>query len=290
MCRSNRSAFRNGWTACFCAISSSIALCWAFSLFVATWTHAQSLPEEKPLATAERAKIAEGEYAIYEEGNAGAFGPLGDEVYDFHESWTLWENEKKQYRIEGERTFESPRYTAHKNRFTVDLTRDLTVSRLTEFTQLKLKRESGPLSCEFLAKELQCSSDGQSLRVPMGNPYAFLWPVSPFSLTGLTRASERDTARPAKVQLLSIEQPYPALPVHPMVLSGELQYLGEENIDAAGQNWPAYKFSLKVAMNPQILLWTSTRGLLLQMAIEHPHPNWPKEGMRLVRFKKWADF
>jgi hypothetical protein len=290
MGKSKRGAFRHGRTAGFYAISYSVALCWAFCLLAATSTYTQSLPDAKPPATTERTKIAEGEYAIYEEGNAGAFGPLGDEVYDFHESWTLWGNEKKQYRIEGERTFESPRYAAHKNRFVVELTRDLTVTRLTEFTQLGLKRESGPLSCEFLAMELQCFSEGQSLRVPMENPYAFLWPISPFSLTGLTRASERDTARPAKVQLLSIEQLSPALPIYPMVLSGELQYLGEENIDAAGQNWPSYKFSLKVAMNPQILLWTSTRGLLLQMAIEHSHPNWPKEGMRLIRFKKWANF
>jgi hypothetical protein len=166
----------------------------------------------------------------------------------------------------------------------------LTVTRLIEFTRSGFKRESGPLSCEFLAKELQCSSDGHPLRVSLERPFAFLWPVSPFSLSGLTRASERDTARATKVQLLSITQPYPALPIHPMVLSGELQYLGQENIEAAGQNWPAYKFSLKVAMNPQILLWTSTRGLLLQMAIEHTHANWPKEGMRLIRFNKWADF
>jgi hypothetical protein len=274
-----------------CVTFCVAALCWFSVSGSAASSPAQSSPAPKPPATTEgRTKIAEGEYVIYEEANGGAFGPLGEEVYDFHETWTLWRTEKKDYAVEGERTFESPRHEANKNRFLVQLSRDLTVSRLTEFTQLNLQRESGPITCAFLAKELQCSSGGQSLRVPMESPFAFLWPVSPFSLSGLTRASERDTARASKVQLLSMDQPSPALPMQPMVLSGELQYLGAENIDAAGQKWHAYKFSLKVALNPQILLWTSTRGLLLQMAIEHPHPNWPKEGMRLIRFKRWADF
>jgi hypothetical protein len=245
---------------------------------------------QTPSAVAERTKIAEGEYAIYEEANGGAFGPLGEEVYDFHESWTLWGTEKKQYTVEGERDFESPKFTVHKDRFQVELSRDLTVMRLTEFAQQRGIREVGPVRCEFMLKQLQCFSGGQSLQIPMEHPYALLWPVSPFSLSGLIRESERDAARDTKVQLLSIEQPYATLPVQPMVLSGDLQYMGEENVEAAGQTWRGYKFSLKVAMHPQILLWTSTKGLLLALAIEHPHPNWPKEGMRLIRYRKWADF
>jgi hypothetical protein len=249
-----------------------------------------------PAETTRRTKIAEGEYAIYEQANSGAFGPLGEEVFDFHESWTLWRMEKGPYQVEGERKFESPRYTPHANHFLVDLSRDLTVVRMTEFTHLKWSRNPGPLSCEFLAKELSCSTGASDphqpidLHIPMEDPFGFLWPISPFSLSSLTRQSERDTARGTRVQLLSIEQPSAALPVNPMILSGQLQYLGEENIEAAAQKWRAHKFSLKVAMHPQFQIWTSSRGLLLALTIEDPHPNWPQEGMRLVRFKKWGDF
>lgn len=244
----------------------------------------------------QRTKIAEGEYAIYEQANSGAFGPLGEEVYDFHESWTLWRTEKGPYQVEGERKFESPRYTAHANRFLVDLSRDMTVIRMTEFTHLNWIRDSGPLSCEFLTKEVHCSSGARDphqsidLHIPMEDPFGFLWPISPFSLSSLTRQSERDPARSTQVQLLSIEQPSAAHPVNPVILSGQLRYLGEEDLETAEQKWRAHKFSLKAAMRPQFLIWTSARGLLLALAIEHSHPNWPREGMRLVRFKKWAEF
>jgi len=245
---------------------------------------------------AAQTKLAEGEYAIFEQANGGAFGPLGEEVYDFHESWTLWRTEKGQFRVEGERKFNSPKFTPHTARFLVELSRDMTVTRVTEFTHLTWNRKSGPLVCEFLAKELHCSSGkanpGQpaELRIPMDDPFAFLWPISPFSLSSLTRESERDAAHPTQVQLLSIEQPSADLPVYPMVLCGQLQYLGEESIEAAGQIWVAHKFSLKVAMHPQMLLWTSSRGVLLGLTIEHAHPDWPQEGMKLVRFREWAEF
>ena len=34
--------------------------------------------------------MAEGEYVIVEQANSGAFGPFGEEVYNFHETRTLW--------------------------------------------------------------------------------------------------------------------------------------------------------------------------------------------------------
>lgn len=243
-----------------------------------------------------RTKIAEGEYAIYEEANGGAFGPFREGVYDFHESWTLWRGEKGQFEVEGERKFESPRDVKHTNRFLVQLSRDLTAIRMTEFAKLIWRRDSGPLTCEFLARELHCSSGAKDikqaieLRIPMEHPFGLLWPISPFSLSGLTRQAERDLNRENPVQLMSIEQPGPDNPVQPTILNGQLRYLGEEDVEAASQKWSAYKFSLKAPSHPQYLIWTSSKGLLLALAIEHAHPNWPQEGMRLTRFAKWADF
>jgi hypothetical protein len=244
----------------------------------------------------ERSKIAEGEYAIYEEGNGGAVGPFGEEVYDFHESWTLWKLPKGQYEIEGERKFNSPSDVEHNNRFSAELSRDLTAIRMTEFAPLKWRLDSGPVSCEFLPRELHCFSVAKdpkqsvNLRVPMDHPFALLWPIAPFSLSGLTREAERDLSHATEVQLLSVEQPNQYDPVSPTILNGQLQYLGEEDIEAANQKWRAHKFSLKVPSHAQFLMWTSSKGILLALAIEHDHPNWPREGMRLIRFKTWADF
>jgi hypothetical protein len=249
-----------------------------------------------PGQAADRMKLADGDYAIYEEGNSGAVGPAGEEVYDFHESWTLWRTGRESYEVEGERRFDSPRDVKHADRFQIQLSRDLTPIRTTEFAKLVWRRNSGPTTCEFLRKEVHCFSDsgtpGESpeIRIPMELPYGFLWPISPFSLSGLTRQAERDLNRPNPIQLLSLEQPSPINPLYPIVRNGQLQYLGDEEINAAGQVWHAHKFSLKVPSYPQFLIWTSTNGLLLSVAVEHAHANWPREGMKLSRFHKWADF
>ena len=48
--------------------------------------------------------------------------------------------------------------------------------------------------------------------------------------------------------------------------------------------------SIKVAPHPRYLLWTSHKGSLLALSVGHQHVDWPKEGLRLVRFEEWADF
>jgi hypothetical protein len=243
-----------------------------------------------------RTKIAEGEYVILEQANSGAIGPFGEEVYNFHETWTLWRVETGQYEIDGVRRFESPKDVPRADRFLVHLSRDLTVMNMTEFTKLRWRRDSGPLTCDFLPSELHCSSGARDpkqsieLRIPMEQPFGLLWPVSVFSLSGLTREAERGPNRGTPVELVTIEQPSAQEPVSPTVLNGTLQYLGQEDFEAGKQKWSALKFSLKVPFHPQFLIWTSLKGILLGLAMEHSHVNWPEEGMKLTRFQQWADF
>lgn len=242
-----------------------------------------------------RKKVASGEYLVYEEASEGAVGPLGEKVYDFHESWTLWQTGKGEYEVEGDRRFNTSADLLRSFRFVVRLSRDFTVLRVTEFATLKWISDSGPLTCEFLPKELHCSPGGKNPRpstdwhISVEHPYGLLWPISPFSLGSVARESERDLARPTQASLIEIEQPSADNPISPAILTGELRYLGIESIEEAGQNWQAYKFSLKVPLHPKFLIWTSSKGLLLALAVEHSHPNWPKEGIKLVRFEKSAD-
>jgi hypothetical protein len=255
-----------------------------------------ALAGPRPEQTAKPAKIAEGEYTIYESDNSGSVGPFQEEVYNFHESWTLWRVANGDYRVEGVRRFESPKDEVHSNRFIVELTRDLTVIRMKEFAKLRWVADSGPLSCVFLLAQMNCSSGGSDpkreikLRTPLEKPYALLWPISPFSFGGITRQVERDRARATQIDLVRIAQPSMANPVQAMILEGPLQYIGEEDIQMAGRKWHAHRFSLKVPQHPQYLLWTSPRGLLLTLAIEHEHKKWPDEGLRLTRFVSSSEF
>jgi hypothetical protein len=248
------------------------------------------------MPTTPAGKIAEGEYAIVEQANGGAVGPFGQEVYDFRESWALWRDENDQYHVEGVRQFESPRDQLHSNQFSIELSRDLTVLRLTEFAKLNWVPNSGPLSCEFLPSELHCTSGTSTsprpleFRTHLEEPYGLLWPISPFTLSGMTRELERDPARPSAVDLVSIEQPWSSDPVQTTTLCGTIRYLGAEEIEAAGVKWRAHKYSLQVPLHPQFLLWTSESGLLLAFTVEHEHTNWTEEGLRLTRFHGWQRF
>ena len=245
-------------------------------------------------AATQRRKVAEGEYVVSEGANGGAIGPLGEEVYNFHETWTLWRT-AVGYEVEGERRFESPKGARRTNRFVVELSRDLTLTRVTEFAHLKWKSDSGPLTCEFLRTELDCSSNGRDvqkalhLKIPMKEPFGLVWPISAFSLSGVTREAERDPKQSTRIQLISIEQPSAEIPVNPMILEGQLRYLGEDNIDVAGQPRRAFKFSIKVALSPELILWTTPRGLLLSVAAQHEGKSWPEESMKLIHLQE-SDF
>jgi hypothetical protein len=244
----------------------------------------------------DRKKMAAGEYEVYEEAKESGVGPFREKVYDFHESWTLWQVGNREYKVEGERQFRTSEDLLISRRFRVDLSRDLTVTKVTEFASLKWIKDSGPLGCEFLSKEMHCSLGGKNpdpskdWHIEAEHPYGLLWPISPFSLGSIARESERDPSRATRVSLISIEQPDANNPISAMVLVGDLRYLGVEKIEAADKTWEAYKFSIKVPLHPKYLVWTSDKGLLLALTVEHAHADWPKEGLRLVRFEKWSDF
>ena len=211
------------------------------------------LEQEKVAASTHRTKVAQGEYVVFEGANGGAVGPFGEEVYNFHETWTLWRIAKEGYELEGERRFESPRDVTHTNRFLAQLSRDLTLTSVTEFARLKWRSDSGPLTCKFLRSELDCSSNAKdsekalNLKIPMKQPFGLVWPISAFSLSGITRQAERDPKQPTHIQLVSLEQPSHQIPVNPMILDGELRYLGDENLLVAGQRRRAFKFSVKLS-------------------------------------------
>lgn len=239
----------------------------------------------------DQTKVAAGEYVIYEQSNQGAIGPFPEQIYNFDETWTLSRVGDDGYKVEGVRKFESPKHESNSDRFVVRLSRGFTITRAQEFTKLKWVEDSGPLTCDFLPLELNCSSGISrsehliSLHIPMKHPYGLLWPVSPFSLSGITRQVERNLAQPTEVDLVSILQPSRANPVAPTILEGPIQYMGEDNVKAAGRDWHAFKFSLRVPMHPRCLIWTSQKGLLLGFVMEHPHKNWQSEGLRLARFQ-----
>jgi hypothetical protein len=245
--------------------------------------------------TSQKVRVAEGQYRVYKQTNAGGIGPFATGVFNFTESWTLWRSADGSWEVEGNREYESPSDDAHNNRFTVHLSPDFRVARLEEFRTLRWRPNSGPLSCEFLPARLICKSGVELdrntlLDLPLKDAYGFLWPISAFSLSHITRFAPRTPMSVIPVQMLSVDEPSMENPLSASVPTGQLKYLGHESITVADRKWLADKFELNVPLHAPFLIWTSPAGLLLDFAEEDNQGRQREQGINLVHYQQFADF
>jgi hypothetical protein len=244
----------------------------------------------------QKVRVAEGQYRVYRQTNAGGIGPSAPGVYNFSESWTLWRLRDGTLEVEGERDYESPSDEPHSDKFTVHLSSDFRVLSLREFRKLRWRPDSGPLGCEFLPARLVCTSGAVDptknirLDLPLQDTYGFLWPISAFSLGHITRFIGRTPASVLPVQMVSVDEPSTEDPVFVSVQDGHLTYLGRENITLADRKWQADKFELRVSLHPPFLIWTSPAGLLLDFVEEDNHGHVKEQGMKLAHYQQWLDF
>lgn len=242
--------------------------------------------------TAPNVRVAEGEYKVLTENGIGPFDPA---VYGFSEEWTLWRVADGSFQVTGIRSYRSPSYESHMNRFAVQLSSDLNVLQLKEFRKLLFRRDSSPLTCDFFPDRITCSSNAKdttqnlSLNLPLHAPFGIIWPPSAFTLGAITHLAPRDPKIKRLVDLLTFEEVSFANPVSPMILSGQLKYLGKEDLLLAERNWVADKFELKMPFHAPFLLWVSARGLLLAFAPE-THDKALSGGMVLTRYEEFEDF
>jgi hypothetical protein len=190
--------------------------------------------------------------------------------------------------------FDSPRGIPHDNRFIATLSHDLRLLELKEFARLKFRRDSGPLTCRFPAEELRCDSGAKDprqrvdVKVSMDLPYGVIWPLSAFSLAGLTRAASPQVDQPSRIQVVRLEEVSNAIPVLPIRSDGLIRYFGQSKatFTASGKSWHPKVYELTASPVRKMQIWTSPEGLLLSAK----RPGWPKGKMELVRFKQFADF
>lgn len=243
-----------------------------------------------------RVRVAGGEYQTLQEGNEGGIGPYVPGVYNFHESWTLWRLLDGSFEAEGKREYESPKGEQQGNSFSVHLAPDFRTLGMKEFRKLRWRQDSGPLTCEFQPARLVCTSGAKdpnqavNLDMPMNGAYGFLWPISAFSLSNITRNAEKVPRKLTPVQLVTVEEPSKENPVFVSTLDGHLKYIGQEEVVQAGKTWRADKFELKIPLHPPFIIWTSPEGLLLGFAPETGTEIPAESGLWLFHFQQWANF
>ncbi len=268
-----------------------------FAFVVSAVPASRVSPSEKasPLQTEKRVKIATGEYQVVRplRGRQG-IGSFTAAVYDFRESWTLWRLPDGNLEADGARTYESPRDESHHDKFEVHLSAALQALSVTEHRKLRWRPNSGPVTCDFHTREIDCSSganrDDPKFNLTMRADYGFLWPVSAFCLGGITHSANRSPSAITAVQLITVDEPSPENPVATTVLDAALKFIRHQSIAVAGRNWEADEFELKAPANTPFLIWTSKEGLVLLFGPEGDSISGPETGLQLVRYEKSSDF
>lgn len=92
------------------------------------------------------------------------------------------------------------------------------------------------------------------------------------------------------LSLKGVEEASRADPVLATILSGDMKYIGQEDLFLAGRKWRADKFELKVPLHAPFVVWTSPEGLLLAFARENNNKTLFGAGMQLVSFRQWQEF
>jgi hypothetical protein len=240
--------------------------------------------------------IARGEYQVLEDSDDSAIGTYAPSVFDFRESWALWRLPDGTLEADGQREYNSPRYEHHSNRFSVHLTSDFRTLGLIEFRKLLWRPDSGPLTCEFQPAQLLCTSGATdpsqaiNLDMPMKDVYGFLWPISAFSISNITRGADKTPGKLTPVRLITVEELSSENPVFISALDGHVTYLGQENITLSQRTWRADKFELKVPLHPPFVIWTSPEGMLLRFVPEINGQRQPESGLVLVHFEQLSSF
>jgi hypothetical protein len=256
---------------------------------------ASSAQAGPPSQAATRVRLAEGEYRIYRQATDGGIGPFNPALHDFSESWALWRLPDGNLAIEGARTYEAE-YDRHKDGFIVRLSKEFTIQRVIEYKKLRWRPDSGPLTCDFWPDVLDCNSGARDpsqevrLRLQLKTAYGFLWPISAFSMSNITRFATHTPGTTIPVGMLTIDEVSSSDPVMATVLEGKLRYLGQEQIVVADKKWQADKFELKVALNPRFMIWTSRQGLLLDLTEEDNQHRLTEHGMKLVHYQQFTDY
>jgi hypothetical protein len=117
-----------------------------------------------------------------------------------------------------------------------------------------------------------------------------MWAISAFSLGSVTCSAVHEPKNVTPVELVRVEEASGADPVLATILSGEMKYIGQEDLFLAGRKWRADKFELKIPLHAPFVIWTSPQGLLLGFAPENNNKTLSEAGMQLVTFRQWQEF
>jgi hypothetical protein len=230
-------------------------------------------PKAKAAETAPlREKVAEGKYELKRVD--------GKLQQSFEEPWTLYKT-NIGYELDEQ-------WVVSKDSGSQPMIVDIGVSFAPGLYPIQLRvggvESSKQLNCSMEAKEFICESGGTRSQIAMQGPYNLFSP-SPWMLGSIARRAKKVPQQSTKVQLVQMtgmSETGPKLES----FEGDVQYVGEDQLEVDSQKLDASIFELKAKSIPGMLMWMSADGVVLALQDSSK----ADQRMELVKFKQYAKF
>lgn len=203
----------------------------------------------------QRKKVADGEYVMLREETYPSF----TKIVEIRESWSLWELGDDGYEIDSLWVVNSPQET-FRTKTWIELSPGF---HPTQTRGLGTIRETD-LTCRFGEREVRCRTGNEEPRISVDMPYDLYLSV-PWFVSSILRRPGVDHNRPMPVKLLIMDRGGPKSELGFGEFEGQVRYLGEESITAAGREFWSRKYELKADPFPGWLVWLSPDGIALAM-------------------------
>lgn len=138
------------------------------------------------------------------------------------------------------------------------------------------------IRCAIEMSAFSCTRAGQTTKLPMSSRYYFLLP-SPWMVSAIARSAPKAPGKVITVQLVRIagvSQEGPQLES----LSGELQYVGEDEVEVQGKRHAASIYELRSKAFPAITIWVDAEMVPVLMQDSGK----PEQRIELVEFSRAA--
>ncbi|GEM_PF-3278745 len=258
-----------------------------FVAFLLTAEMAGRIGSEQTGSAPGRMKLYEGEYMVTGGGEDETATSSNLPVNSFRETWTMWRAENGYFEVEGDRVYESADSVFHNSKFSARLSPTKRLLSVTDYGKLRFQKDSGPLTCDFHAMDVHCTSnakdpsDSVDVRLPLDHPAGLFTPLSPLSWSSVTRGMTMNSSELKQVQMISIREVSARDPVALEVFDGAVRYIHSEDFTTAGRTWRADRFEVKLPLHPKSTVWTSPEGILLAVSFGGGEG----EGLRLQTFR-----
>ena len=141
------------------------------------------------------------------------------------------------------------------------------------------------LSCSIALAAFKCETQGKTSQMTISGPYDFFSP-SPWMLGNIVRRATKEKSQTSSIKLVRIDGA-DEQGVKMSLFSANVQYVGDDQIEIAGEKRPASIYELRAeGIIPGMLVWVADDGMVFAIQ-DSSRPDQRLELSNLQRYGKF---